>query len=379
VRLVGDGLLARHVAQVAHDDGAGGLGHPRDVAPDPLALDLGQLADAAAFPEGVGHVEAMVGGLVVEALEVGVERVAARAAGQVVGLDALDGHLAAGREEQEVGEDGQDALPECAADRRGLALGPTEAAAPDPARADEDDAGVGGLAQKALGAGVAAEVLEPGTLGVAGGVEKQVLAALEGCCGLGEDALDLLAGRRALLRGGGHGPDAELPRHPADDRAADLVFVGHGPRAESTENGHQDDGVDERRVVGHEDDAAGAPLGDGVEALDADAVAQPERAAGDRADEPVEHRHASWAAGVLPRFVTLESRHRRPDAGASGRAPGGYFLFPFRFGLRGGGAFGAGQPSRWMRAPTSRSVLASPSWIEPSARGPVLSSRLAFW
>ena len=183
-------------------------------------------------------------------------------------------------------EQAPQALAQGGQDLGRLARGATEAGAPQPGGAHQHHAHVRHRAQQLFDRAVAAQIFAALAIDAARGIEQQGFALAQGC-GAGLDhGFHLLARAPAIA---GHVRDLESarpPRQKMNAKPAGLGAVGQHARPEARpEHGHQHDGIDERRVVGEKENAATIRRGDAIQTAHADAVAQPEEAADDKAKE----------------------------------------------------------------------------------------------
>ena len=110
----------------------------------------------------------------------------ARTSALLVRLDELNRHLAARREKAKTHQQLLHAVLQRPPDARFAPGGPTETAAPQPARANEHHAKIGQFLQNALHRAVPAQVLQPAAIRMAGGIENQAVTVAQCNHGTGD-------------------------------------------------------------------------------------------------------------------------------------------------------------------------------------------------
>ena len=288
--LISEFLDAGQLAQVLVYQPPGGFGHVRNRAAAALQDRIGQLSNAAALPDGVGHISARRGILIVETLEIGIEFLSTGGPREIIRLEELDRDPPPRRKEDEVRKQIGSAFADVAQQIRKLAVGEAEHAAPQPARANEHDPRLGRLAENRLDRAVAAQVLEVTAIQVAGRIDQQILAAAQSFGALRDDRSDLFPRARAVPHQIRHRTNAHALYEPANVPPLHLILVTQSARREArVQTRHDDHGVDEGRMVGQEQYAAPAALSDLAQPADAHPIAQPQQRLDSVANEKVDH------------------------------------------------------------------------------------------
>ncbi len=263
------------------------FGHFARVARLHSETRLGQLADATTLPDRVRHIGRRRRVGVVKALHVTIQRCAAFVAREVRRLKKLKGNFATRREEEEVRQQSQRVLEQQRADMRNLAAGQSEAAAPQPARANQYDPRLRRGLQKEFHRAVAAQIFQLRAIDVSRGIENQVVALAQGGRTGINGGRDLSARSDALL---GHALDwqhANAFCKKTDEETVDLILVRQCARGERPPQAREnDDRIDQARVIRKKKNPALPAARDVIDAPDAHAVAQPEQ----RQDQPAQQR-----------------------------------------------------------------------------------------
>jgi len=276
---------AGHPLQLGQHQFADVRGHLARLAGQAHLGRIRQGTDAAGLPERVGHVQGRQRPLVVVGLQPPVQGLAAGRPGQVQRLLQLHRDRPPGGEEAQVGQHGPDPRGQHGHEL-GTALGPAEPAAPEPAGAHQHHPGAGRELQDGLHGAVAAQLLQPARHQVAARIQHQVAAPRQQRGAVLDGLLHLAPAGASVPRQVGHGQGAELAGDPAQDRPGDAVLVRQGSRGEpAVQLADDDHRVDQRRVVGQEQDPSGALPGDLGDSPDPDPVAQAQEAA------PQSHEH----------------------------------------------------------------------------------------
>ena len=219
-----------------------------------------------------------------------------------------------------------DAAGEGAADVGHLPVEPeAETASPQAVVPHEHDAGVGDRLDERFDAARAADVFQVLALQTAGRVEQDVLAGLQAVgnvlqrraravTGRGAAALEVRQDPRPVEQG-------DVPEH----RPIDLVLVRERAQLERRVQVRDDErGVQQRRVVGQEENPRPPLPPDGVQAADLDPVTEADEGPRDVSDKPGEDRHQRGehaTSGGCPENVLETGDRRKGAAGTPCGAP----------------------------------------------------------
>ena len=244
----------------------------------------GQHTRLAALPEKAGNRLRRALRQIIKILKPGVELALVAAAGQLLRFHKLNSHRPTRGEKQQVGTHGQRPPQQHPAKMRRFARGPVaKGAAPQACGAHQHHAQAGHFLQNHGRARGSAKAFPRRAIDFARRVQQHVVASLQGCQHVLHARLHALAGIGPVLHYIGNQHGMQRPGRQPSKGALHLAFVCQRARRVVCHLRVNNDGVNERRVVGHKQ--YGPRARDGIKPLDCHAVAQAQQQAQAKAHE----------------------------------------------------------------------------------------------